>query len=89
MHTMLITKVAPSTSLLRRAVKSGIIGKIVEEPMADDAIFHYVQSYTDGEISRAAFWKLARFKHPTHQISFHTARALAALTFERSYEVHA
>ena len=46
------------------------------------------QSYTDGEISRAAFWELARFKHPTHQISFHTARALATLTFERSYEVH-
>ena len=85
---MLITKVAPSTSLLRRAVKSGIIGKIVEEPMADDTIFNYVQSYTDGEISRVAFWALARFKHPTHQISFHTARALATLTFERSYEVH-
>lgn len=85
MHTMLIT----TTSLLRRAVKSGIIGKIVEGPMADDTIFHYVQSYTDGEISRAAFWELARFKHPTHQISFHTARALAALTFERSYEVYA
>ena len=84
MHTMLIT----TTSLLRRAVKSGIIGKIVEEPMADDTIFNYVQSYTDGEISRAAFWELARFKHPTHQISFHTARALATLTFERSYEVH-
>ena len=82
---MLIT----TTSLLRRAVKSGIIGKIVEGPMADDTIFHYVQSYTDGEISRAAFWGLARFKHPTHQISFHTARALTTLTFERSYEVHA
>ena len=61
---------------------------IVEWPMADDTIFNYVQSYTDGEISRAAFWELARFKHPTHQISFHTARALATLTFERSYEVH-
>ena len=56
--------------------------------MADDTIFHYVQSYTDGEISSAAFWEPARFKHPTHQISFHTARALATLTFERSYEVH-
>lgn len=79
---MLIT----TTSLLRRAVKSGIIGK--NRGRADDTIFNYVQSYTDGEISRAAFWELARFKHPTHQISFHTARALAALTFERSYEVH-
>ena len=56
--------------------------------MADDTIFNYVQSYTDGEISRAAFWEPARFKHPTHQLSFHTARALTTLTFERSYEVH-
>jgi len=85
LHTMLIT----TASLLRRAVKSGIIGKIVEEPMADDTIFNYVRSYTDGEISRAAFWELAQFKHPTHQISFHTARALTTLTFERSYVVHA
>jgi len=44
-----------------------------------------VQSFLDGEISRAAFWELAKFKYPTHQISFHTARALAALKFERSY----
>lgn len=62
-------------------------GRVVEGPMADDVIFNYVQSFLDGEISRAAFWELAKFKHPTHQISFHTARALAALRFERSYEV--
>lgn len=61
---------------------------VVEGPMADDVIFNYVQSFLDGEISRAAFWELARFKHPTHQISFHTARALSALRFERSYEVN-
>lgn len=60
---------------------------VVEGPMADDVIFNYVQSFLDGEISRAAFWELAKFKHPTHQISFHTARALVALRFERSYEV--
>lgn len=58
---------------------------VVEGPMADDTIFNYIQSFLDGEISRAAFWELAKFKHPTHQISFHTARALAALKFERSY----
>ena len=58
---------------------------VVEGPMADDTIFNYVQSFLDGEISRAAFWELAKFKYPTHQISFHTARALAALRFERSY----
>lgn len=58
---------------------------VVEGPMADDTIFNYVQSFVDGEISREAFWALAKFKHPTHQISFHTAKALAALKFERSY----
>lgn len=58
---------------------------VVEGPMADDTIFNYVQSFVDGEISREAFWALAKFKHPTHQISFHTAKALAALKFEGSY----
>lgn len=60
---------------------------IVEGPMANDTIFNYVQNFVDGKISRAAFWELARFKRPTHQISFHTARALATLRFERSTEV--
>ena len=59
---------------------------IVEGPMADDTIFTYVQDFIDGRISREAFWALAKFKHPTHQISFHTARALSTITFERSYE---
>ena len=43
---------------------------VVEGPMADDTVFNYVQSFLDGEISRAAFWELVRFKHPTHQICF-------------------
>lgn len=60
---------------------------IVEGPMADDTIFNYVQNFVDGKISREAFWALAKFKKPTHQISFHTARALTALTFLRGVEV--
>lgn len=70
------------------ACRSGIPHSydVVEGPMADDTIFNYVQSFLDGEITREAFWALAKFKYPTHQISFHTARALAALNFERSYE---
>ncbi|MBR1437127.1 MAG: DUF3990 domain-containing protein [Synergistaceae bacterium] len=60
---------------------------IVEGPMADDTIFNYIQGFIDGEITRAAFWELAKFKRPTHQISFHTARALATLKFLRGYEV--
>jgi hypothetical protein len=60
---------------------------IVEGPMADDTIFNYIQNYIDGKISRTAFWELAKFKKPTHQISFHTARALETLKFKKSYEV--
>lgn len=54
---------------------------IVEGPMADDTIYNYVQGFIDGKYSRAAFWELAKFKYPTHQISFHTARALTTLHF--------
>lgn len=60
---------------------------IVEGPMADDTIFNYVQNFVDGKISRAAFWELAKFKRPTHQISFHTARALETLLFLKGSEV--
>lgn len=60
---------------------------MVEGPMADDQIFNYVQNYLDGKISRAAFWELTRFKYPTHQVSFHSARALACLDFVRGIEV--
>lgn len=70
--------------------RSGKLHKydVVEGPMADDTIFNYVQNVIDGKISRAAFWELAKFKYPTHQLSFHTIQALSTLTFERSYEVY-
>lgn len=61
---------------------------IVEGPMADDTIFNYVQGFIDGKYSRTAFWELAKFKYPTHQISFHTARALATLKFIEGVPVH-
>ncbi len=60
---------------------------IVEGPMANDTIFNYVQDFVDGKISRAAFWELAKFKHPTHQICFNTQRSLATLKFRRDYTV--
>ena len=60
---------------------------IVEGPMANDTIFNYVQNFADGKISREAFWALAKFKRPTHQISLHTARALATLSFVKGVEV--
>ena len=58
---------------------------IVEGPMANDTIFNYVQDFADGKISRAAFWELAKFKHPTHQISFNTQAALTTIRFSREW----
>lgn len=54
---------------------------IVEGPMADDTIYNYVQGFLDGKYTREMFWSLARFKKPTHQISFHTEEALQTLKF--------
>ena len=54
---------------------------IVEGPMADDKIFNYVENYMQGQISREAFMALAKFNRPTHQILFHTDKALRTLTF--------
>ncbi len=61
---------------------------IVEGPMADDTIYNFVQGFLDGKYSREAFWTLAKFKYPTHQISFHTARALASLKFLKGEAVY-
>lgn len=61
---------------------------IVEGPMADDTIYNYIQGFMDGKISREAFWALAKFKYPTHQISFHTARALTTLKFLEGVPVY-
>lgn len=61
---------------------------IVEGPMADDTIYNYVQGFLDGKYSREMFWSLARFKKPTHQISFHTKAALDMIHFLRGEEVY-
>ena len=58
-----------------------IFEEMSEGPMADDTIYNYIQNYIDGKISRAAFWELAKFNHPTHQISFHTISALDTLKY--------
>ena len=59
---------------------------IVEGPMADDTIWNYVNDFLSGDISREAFWALAKFKHPTHQISFHTEVALKCLSFKKTWQ---
>jgi len=72
------------------ACRSGISHDydIVEGPMADDTIYNYVQDFLDKKLSREQFWGLAKFKKPTHQISFHTEAALKTLQFVRGEEVH-
>ena len=66
----------------RRGVKHGY--DIVEGPMADDQIWDYVEDFMEGTISREAFWVLAKFKYPTHQIVFCTQKALETIKYERS-----
>lgn len=53
--------------------------------MADDTIWDYIEDFVEGLISREAFWELVKFKYPTHQIVFCTAKALESLKFEGSY----
>jgi len=60
---------------------------IVEGPMADDQVYSYIADYLSGTISREAFWVLAKFKYPTHQIAFCTPLALSCLKFAGSERV--
>lgn len=56
--------------------------------MADDTIWDYVNDFSAGRINREAFWALAKFKYPTHQISFRTLNVLRCLTFEKSDRIY-
>ena len=60
---------------------------IVEGPMADDTIWDYVEEYVKGNISKEAFWELAKFRYPTHQIVFCTDLALKTVVYKGSYQV--
>ena len=55
---------------------------IVKGPMGDDQIWDYVDDLVNGTISRKAFWELAKFKYPTHQIAFCTERSLSYISFK-------
>ena len=57
---------------------------IVEGPMADDQVWDFVKDYLNGRIPREAFWAIVKFNYPTHQISFHSIKALDCLRFEKS-----
>ena len=54
---------------------------IVIGPMADDQIYNYITDLMNGVITREAFWELAKFKYPTHQIAFCTEESLNCLNF--------
>jgi hypothetical protein len=57
---------------------------IVEGPMANDTVWNYINDFVSGIISREAFWALAKFKYPTHQICFCTSDALKCISFLKS-----
>ena len=69
----------------RRGVKHDY--DIVEGPMADDQIWDYVEDFMEGNITREAFWVLAKFKYPTHQIVFCTQKSLESITFKDSFSL--
>lgn len=66
----------------RRGVKHDY--DIVEGPMADDQIWDYVEDFMEGIITREAFWVLAKFKYPTHQIVFCTQKSLESIKYKDS-----
>ncbi|MDR3095411.1 MAG: DUF3990 domain-containing protein [Bacteroidales bacterium] len=60
---------------------------IVVGAMANDQIYNYIADYISGTLTKEQFWVLAKFKHPTHQISFCTNEALKCLTFIKKEEI--
>ena len=60
---------------------------IVIGAMADDQVYNYITDLLNGVITRSAFWELAKFKHPTHQIAFCTKEALKCIKFIEAKEI--
>ena len=54
---------------------------IVIGAMTDDQVYNYINDLIEGNITRDAFWELAKFKHPTHQIAFCTVKSLECIKF--------
>jgi len=54
---------------------------IVIGAMADDQVYNYITDLMSGQITREAFWELAKFRHPTHQIVFCTEKSLECVKF--------
>lgn len=60
---------------------------VVVGPMSDDTIYDYLDAYLEEQMNEEEFFKLMKFKYPTHQISFHTIKSLSKLNFVKSYHV--
>lgn len=60
---------------------------IVIGAMADDQVYNYVNDLINGTITREAFWELAKFRHPTHQIAFCTEEALKCIKYIGTKEI--
>lgn len=60
---------------------------VVVGPMADDEIWNMVEDFLSGVLSREEFLSIIKFRHPTHQMSFHSIAALNSLTFVEGYEL--
>lgn len=57
---------------------------IVEGPIASDRVRDFVELYLNDKISKKAFLEIAKLPYKTHQMSFHTTKALHCLRFEKS-----
>ena len=60
---------------------------IVIGAMADNQVYNYISDLMAGNITREAFWELAKFRHPTHQIAFCTEEALKSIKYISGVEV--
>ena len=60
---------------------------VVIGPMADDTIYDYIDAYRHGQMNKQKFFELMKFKYPTHQISFHTIKALDHINFIEYYQI--
>lgn len=60
---------------------------VVSGPMADDDVWNVVEDYLSGIMSREEFLSTIKFRHPTHQMSFHSIAGLNSISFVRGYEV--
>ena len=60
---------------------------MTDEWLDYDQIYNYVADFMNGVLTREQFWVLAKFKYPTHQISFCTSDALKCITYKGHEEV--